>query len=212
MQDHAARPAAVLWDMGGILFRYFTELLLDVGKARGWPLERLPLGPTGPGPDPVYEAMDRGELTEPDYVAHIEKVFASEGIVFSLHGNLPVAEARRSETWAAIEKIKRSGLKQGLLTNDATLWLGRRWWEGWRFVEHFDAIIDVQTLGVRKPAPEPYLACAKAVGVSPAECLFVDDMHANCKGAEGVGMQSHWFDIACPRASTTSLLERLGLV
>lgn len=208
----AACLSAVVWDMGGILYRYFTEMLIDLGAERGWPLERLPLGPTGPGPDSVYEAMDRGELTEPEYVSHVEQALAREGIAFSLQGTLRFVGAERVESWAAIEKIKGSGRKQGLLTNDATLWLGERWWETWPLAGAFDAVLDVRTLGVRKPAPEPYLACARALNTPAAQCLFVDDMRANCRGAEGVGMQSHWFDIARPGVSAAALLERLGLV
>ncbi len=74
-----------------------------------------------------------------------------------------------------------------------------------------DSVIDVSTIGVRKPAPEPYLASAQALGVPPAECLFVDDMPTNCRGAEAVGMQRHLFHIKDPKASLASLEARLGL-
>lgn len=50
----------------------------------------------------------------------------------------------------------------------------------WRFVS-------CQT-GVRKPDPEAYLGPAKALGVAPAQCLFVDDRGHNCKAAVEQGM------------------------
>jgi len=42
--------------------------------------------------------------------------------------------------------------------------------------------------GVRKPDPEAYLGPVRALGVSPPECLFVDDRGVNCKAAAAVGM------------------------
>ncbi|MBL4843883.1 MAG: HAD-IA family hydrolase [Planctomycetes bacterium] len=47
--------------------------------------------------------------------------------------------------------------------------------------------------GVRKPDPEAYLGPARALGVSPGECLFVDDRPGNCAAAEAVGMPAHTF-------------------
>ena len=48
-------------------------------------------------------------------------------------------------------------------------------------------------LGVRKPDREAYLRPARALGVEPAACLFVDDREANCAGAEAVGMSAILF-------------------
>ena len=55
------------------------------------------------------------------------------------------------------------------------------------------------------------MAAAERLGLSPTACLFVDDMHVNCDGAEAVGMQSHWFDITDSQNAVTGLLERLEL-
>ncbi len=203
--------SAVIWDMGGIMYRFFTELLVDQGHEQGWPLERLPLGPTGPGPDSLYTAMDRGELGEPEYVKKLVAALQEEGIGCSPYHDLDFASHDRPATWAAIERLQQAGFRQVVLTNDATRWLGERWWETWKHRSLFNAIVDVVTLGVRKPAPEPYLACARELGVLPEECLFVDDMHINCKGAEAVGMQSHRFDITDPEGSLQQVLGRLGL-
>jgi putative hydrolase of the HAD superfamily len=68
----------------------------------------------------------------------------------------------------------------------------------------------VVTVGPRKPSPEPYLAIADALGVPPEECLFVDDLPVNCRGAEAVGMRSHLFDITNPESSLNRLLDVLG--
>jgi len=203
-------PRAVIWDMGGIMYRFFTELMLDVGKEQGWPLERLPLGPTGPAPDPYYEAMDRGEFNESEYVKRLLAELAQEGITFSPYQDLDFSKGSRPKTWAAIAHLQVVGFQQMVLTNDASRWLGERWWETWAYRPLFDAVLDVQTIGVRKPAPEPYLASAQVLSLPPQECLFIDDLHVNCSGAEAVDMQSYWFDVRDPDGSLERLMSRLN--
>lgn len=208
--DNTPSPlSAIIWDMGGIMYRFFTELMVEIGNDRDWPLNRLPLGPTGPGPDPYYSSMDRGEMTEPEYVTRLVEVLASEGITFSPYADLDFSRGERPEIWPVIERLHANGWKQALLTNDATAWLGERWWETWPYASLFEAVVDVKTVGVRKPAPEPYLACAEALDSAPATCIFIDDMRANCRGAEQVGMQSYWFDITDPKSSVEKLLQLL---
>lgn len=50
-----------------------------------------------------------------------------------------------------------------------------------------------EIVGVRKPAPEIFLAAAKQLGAAPREILFVGDHPtADIGGASGVGMQTAW--------------------
>jgi len=114
-------------------------------------------------------------------------------------------------TWDAIHRLHAAGHRQAVLTNDASRWLGPRWWQTWRFGTWFDALVDVDEVGVRKPAPAPYLCAAKALEADPGSCLFIDDMPVNCRGAEAVGMASLWFDVRDPDGSVHRLLDRLGL-
>ncbi len=201
----------VVWDMGGIMFRYFTELLVEVAHDRGWPTDRLPLGPTGDIHDDNYDRLLAGEFDEPHYLQLIVADLKAEGIDFDPPRDLDWLGHERTETWATIERIHAAGHRQALLTNDASKWLGPNWWEDWPPSKWFDSVIDVSTLGVRKPAPEPYLASAGALGVPPEECLFVDDMPPNCRGAEAIGMASHLFRIKDPDASLRALETRLGI-
>lgn len=202
---------AIVWDMGGIFTRYFTEIMLDVGAAKGWPLDRIPLGPTGIVPDPDYHRMAEGEIDEAGYLRIVLDRLNRAGIDYD-----PVSEPdwdgeTRPKTWGAIHRIHDSHLSQGILTNDASKWMGEGWWESWEPIGLFDAVIDVATLAVRKPHPDSFLAAAAGLAVAPSACLFIDDMPVNCRGAEAVGMESHWFDITSPEHSIETLLARLGL-
>ena len=62
-----------------------------------------------------------------------------------------------------------------------------RWLE-WKFVS-------CQT-GVRKPDPRSYTGPAQTLGVSEADCIFVDDREVNCEAARATGMTAIQFKSA----------------
>lgn len=205
------REPAIVWDMGGVLYRYFTEVLLDRAVREGWDLARVPLGPTGGLEDEDYERMARGEIQEPAYVRSVRDRLAAAGVEVD-----PVAETSwedefRDPVWVAVRRLHEAGHAQAVLTNDAADWLGAGWWETWGPAEWFDAVVDVSTLPGRKPDPGPYHAAADALGIAPDRCLFVDDLGVNCRGAESAGMAAQWFDVTDPDASVRAVLERVGL-
>lgn len=202
---------AIVWDMGGIFRRYFTEPMVEIGRERGWPLDRLPLGPTGNVDDPDYLKMCEGALDEPEYLSIVRGRLTDAGIDFDPVRDVDWEGERRPAVWRAIALIHESHLFQAILTNDATRWMGERWWETWEPARFFDAMIDVATLKHRKPRPEPYLEVIDRTGFAAEECIFIDDMPVNCRGAVAVGMQSQWFDITHPDESVEVLLTRIGL-
>jgi HAD superfamily hydrolase (TIGR01509 family) len=44
--------------------------------------------------------------------------------------------------------------------------------------------------GLRKPDPRAFTGAARALGVAPGQCLFVDDRETNCAAARATGMQA----------------------
>lgn len=70
---------------------------------------------------------------------------------------------------------------------------------------YFDPIHISEAIGFRKPRPEAFLQTAEAMGIVPAEALFIGDTFAlDVVGAKGVGMDVAWFD----RRKTPPELER----
>jgi putative hydrolase of the HAD superfamily len=201
----------VVWDMGGILYRYFTQVMVERGSERGWPIDRVPLGPTGVVPDADYERMQEGEIDEAEYLALVVARLRAAGVDDDPRRTIDWPSQERREVWDAIRTIHGAGHRQAVLTNDASKWLGPSWWETWEPAGWFDAMVDVSTIGERKPAARPYLAAAEALEADPTECVFVDDMRVNCRGAEAVGMASLWFDVRAPSESVDKLLATLGL-
>jgi putative hydrolase of the HAD superfamily len=85
----------------------------------------------------------------------------------------------------AVRKARESGLRTGLLSN---AWGNR---DSYRF-DHFDTLFDAVVIsgevGMRKPDPEIYALAAREVGVPPSQCVFVDDIATNVRGAVAAGM------------------------
>jgi putative hydrolase of the HAD superfamily len=52
----------------------------------------------------------------------------------------------------------------------------------------FDAIVLSGEEGFGKPDPRSYRLAAQRIGLAPAECVFVDDLSVNVRGAAEVGM------------------------
>ncbi len=100
---------------------------------------------------------------------------------------------------ALLESLRDRGLKTGLVANS--------WPDPPRVLQadaerlglaaYLDATVYADEAGARKPAPEPFLAACRALGVEPAAVLFVgDDLVRDVQGAAAVGMttvQALWF-------------------
>lgn len=57
----------------------------------------------------------------------------------------------------------------------------------------FDAVVLSGDIGLTKPHPHVFQTVADALGVTPADCVMIDDLAANCAGADAAGMRSIQF-------------------
>ena len=106
------------------------------------------------------------------------------------------------EMLAAVRRAKGAGVRTGLISNS---W-GRGRYDRTRFPELFDGTVISGEVGIRKPMPEIYEMGARAIGLSPPECVFVDDLPGNLKPARELGMATVHHRSA---AETVPELERL---
>ena len=74
-------------------------------------------------------------------------------------------------------------MKTALLSNSWGLDYPREQWAG-----AFDTVVISGEVGMRKPEPAIYLHTAKLLGLPPEQCVFVDDLAPNVRGAVAVGM------------------------
>jgi putative hydrolase of the HAD superfamily len=84
----------------------------------------------------------------------------------------------------AIAKAREQAVRTGLISNS---W-GTRRYDRQQLSELFDGIVISGEVGIRKPAPEIYEMGAEAIGLSPASCVFVDDLPFNLPPAAELGM------------------------
>jgi len=203
----------VLWDIGQVLyqspFERFGELEEHTGMAQG----TIPRGFFAPGGDPQWDAVDRGELDEPEYWREIEATCRRN--VPGLH----LYDALRELGWdgrgrpvvLALMSDIASRYRQAVLTNDATKFLGVGWKDGWEYADHFERIVDSLDIGLRKPDPRAYQAAVASLGLDAGHVLFIDDLEVNVIGARAAGLQGFRFDTTDPAASVAALRGLLGL-
>jgi putative hydrolase of the HAD superfamily len=54
----------------------------------------------------------------------------------------------------------------------------------------FDVVVESGAIGFTKPDKNAYLYVAEKLGVTPSECVMIDDREDFCAGAEAAGMSS----------------------
>jgi epoxide hydrolase-like predicted phosphatase len=84
----------------------------------------------------------------------------------------------------AVKSAREAGIKTGLISNS---WGVDRYPQQ-LMDELFDGVVISGVVGIRKPAPEIYAMGAQAVGLTPDECVFVDDLGFNLRPAKELGM------------------------
>jgi len=109
-------------------------------------------------------------------------------------------------TWAILDRLKDQGTPVHAITN----WSAETWPEGVkvhpRLGTVFDTLIVSGQEGMIKPdAAVFHLLCERA-GITPGDCVFIDDGPHNVAGAKAVGMDGIHF--TSPEALETELTER----
>jgi epoxide hydrolase-like predicted phosphatase len=139
------------------------------------------------GSNPIH-ALERGECS----AAEFERLLAAQ--LFRIDGGTVAAEGLLQRMFAAsvrvpamydlIRGLRRAGLRTAMLSNS---W-GCDEYPRADFPGLFDAVVISGEVGMRKPEEGIFLYAAQAVGLAPAECVFIDDMEANVAAAVGCGM------------------------
>jgi putative hydrolase of the HAD superfamily len=139
------------------------------------------------GANPIH-ALERGECATDEF----ERLLAArlvriDGGAVSAKGLLQrmfAASERVPAMDGAIRAVRVAGLRTGLLSNS--------WGAGdyplEDFPDLFDAVVISGEVGMRKPEERIFLHAADALGLAPAQCVFIDDMEANVAAATDLGM------------------------
>jgi len=191
LRDRPIRPRLVIFDCDGVLVDsepVSNRILADDLTARGWPMPtaeatRRFLGLSLPAMRPSVEAhlghrlpQDwEGTLQSRIVAALAEEATAVPGALAALSATtalgLPWRVASNSSHAEMVAKFRRIGIVD-------------------RVAGRVHSFTDVAR---GKPAPDLFLATAAAEGVTPAECLVVEDSVTGVRGAVAAGMTCFGF-------------------
>ncbi|HKX74427.1 MAG TPA: HAD-IA family hydrolase [Acidimicrobiia bacterium] len=183
----------LLLDLGGVVIRTPFEMLGKIGDP-GW------TGPFDPNRDHLWQALQRGEISERTYWYRRARQYLPNGGISDeealqrLFRDLldhPEGEVVRPEVAALVRTVPRPAA----LTNDMAHFHSPAWVNRMTVLGYFDPLIDLSHQPFLKPDRRAFEMAVGQLEVPPAEVLFVDDQPQNLAGAAAVGMNTLWFDV-----------------
>ena len=198
---------AVISDLGRVVLWFDNNIFLrKLAERAGKPFADVKA--TVHGDLELFRRFDGGVVTPYEVFERVtglvgadmsyEAFFEMYNDIFSL--NAPAIDVLAS--------VKAAGYKTLLLSNtdpERFAFVRRRFPE----ILFFDDYILSYELKLLKPDPAIYLAAARLACTSPQECVFIDDMEENVKGAVAAG----FFGILyMPDTDLAAELRKLGLV
>ena len=213
-------PTALILDFGGVISRTMFETHDVTERALGLRPGTLTWrGPLDPGTDALWASMQAGAISERDYwltrtretgALIGERWERMEEFVKRARGADPAAVIR-PEADRAIRLAKAQGVKLGILSNELDLFYGAEMRKALPLLDLFDTIVDATHTRILKPDARAYAQVAHELGVTAAQCVFVDDQARNVDGAIAAGMIAVAFDVRAPAKSYAQALAHFGL-
>lgn len=158
--------------------------------------------------NPIH-ALERGELAVPRFEEELAALLrATDG------GPVPAdrllsrmfhAFGRADAMHDVVRRVRALGHRTALLSNSWGLDYPRGDWP-----ELYDVTVISGEVGMRKPEPEIYLLTAERLGLAPEQCVMVDDLPPNVRGAAAVGMVGVHHRSAAETVAELEVLFGLG--
>jgi putative hydrolase of the HAD superfamily len=192
------RFKAVIFDFGGVVTSSPFDAFAAYEVERGLPAAIIR---TINAADPDHNAWAKFERAEIDAAA-FDALFAAEAkamghdipgrdVIALLSGRV------RPAMVAAMDSLKAAGFRLGCITNNVPSGhgAGMARSEGAAnavagAMTRFEHIIESSRAGIRKPDPRIYTMMCDALGLAPADCIYLDDLGINCKPAAVLGMHA----------------------
>jgi putative hydrolase of the HAD superfamily len=192
----------LLLDFGGVLTTNVFDSFRDFCVSEGLDPDAVKrLFRQEPRALELVRGLETGSISEDDFGERFGELLEIDDRV-KLVDRMFGALREDEEMLAAVRRARAAGIRTGLVSNS----MGAGRYDRATFPELFDGVVISGDVGLHKPQPEIFLLGAERAGVSPEECVFVDDLRENCEGAEAVGMTA-----VLHRGADTTLpeLERL---
>ncbi len=199
-----AQPAirGLLVDWGGVMTTNLFSSFSAFCEAEGLDPAALAQAFRGnPAARELLVGFEEGRIGEDAFEAQLGQLLGlatAEGLIDRLFaGALP-----EQSMVDAVRAARAAGLSTGLISNS---W-GTSRYPRKLLGELFDGVVISGEVGMRKPTVRIYELGAEAIGRTPAECVFVDDLPFNLPPAVELGMATvHHTDAQ----ETIAELERL---
>ncbi|GEM_PF-661230 len=215
MAEPATAPLrGAIFDWGGVLTIPMADIVrawleadrVDPGSyaaaVRPW-LERA-YG-AGQEDSPVH-ALERGEVAAEEF----EELLA--GLLVTVDGAPVPATGLLRRMFAAsrvqadmldlVRQLRAAGVRTGLLSNS---WGVRDAYPRHLFGGLFDEVVISGEVGMRKPEERIFRLALARLGLSPGECVFIDDVEGNVAAARALGFAA--IHHASPEATRIQLAE-----
>ena len=201
---------AVIFDFGGVITSSPFEAFARHEAARGLPAGFIR---TVNATNPDSNAWARLERSEIDAAA-FDEAFRAEALALGhdVRGGevLPLLAGDVRPGMVRALKACKAAFKVGCITNNVASDRDIGWGDSVAdILALFDHVIESSKAGVRKPDPAIYLMMCDALGVSPSECVYLDDLGINCKPAAQLGM--HAIKVADEAQALAALAAATGL-
>jgi putative hydrolase of the HAD superfamily len=204
---------AVWTDFGGVLTpppqHTFAALCEKYALDPGVLLEAVLKVTARYGTDDFMLPLDTPLVTEEEWLAQVSEVMEDEHGVRT--GITSLADVwfddrdANTEWERALTRARERGAYLGMLSNMPPAWDAH--WRRMVPYSFFDGVVMSFEVGTRKPERRIFELAAERAGVEPGECLLVDDLTANCEGAEAAGWRAlHFTDTAAAVAELDGLL------
>ena len=215
-----ARPKALLLDFGSVISVSVFERHRDTEALLGLPAGSLGwMGPMAPDTDPLWQAMQRDEITERNYwesrARELGEAVGEPGwdvltMLTRVRQTDPNAVVRpRMKT--LIRQARALGIRVGILSNELELFYGKEFLSRMDILGEMEVIVDATHNHILKPDPRAYALAVEALALKPEEILFVDDQFRNIAGAVKAGLQTQYFDLRDISGNIAAVAARLGL-
>ena len=202
----------VLFDVGGVLIRTPFEMIAQRGLVDvAW------RGPFDPASDSLFRQVADGSITERAYWKHRSEEVAHllglpDGVAAMLQVfAAPETDVVRHEIIDLATDLEAAGFATGILTNDLAKFHGEHWREDLPSLTRFDVRVDLSHTSTLKPHPQSFRLGTEAMGLEPADVLFVDDQPVNIAGANDAGLVTLLFDVTDVVGSVDRVRAAAGL-
>lgn len=189
----------MVWtDFGGVLTPSVPQSLATFAEAVGVEPSRLMTGMRKVsqryGTSDVLEPLDVALVHERSWSQQLSEVLgvpiAPDALAGPWFSSRPV-----DEKWLGVLKhLSASGVRIGLLTNMPPSWASQ--WQRMVDPSLFDTIVISSAVQARKPDSKIFEIAARKADMAPCQCILVDDLDSNCRGAEAAGWQSVYYRTA----------------